>query len=105
MGRQQQRLHSHVHKQALEPITERRLVKESITLEPMVLHWLQIAARQDERGDRWQSYSSLKKKCASLVGWYASHPDLMDSRHYDAVIEAIDELLPPPVDYLEERQS
>ena len=79
---------------ALVRLQSDSLIKQMIVDEPVVLALLQIAARQTSGRDRWHAYEVLKCVSDPYVGWCARNKAVSSERHYDALIKAIDELLP-----------
>ncbi len=79
---------------ALEAIYQRREIQQMIEIEPVVAHILAIAANPEPRENRWIAYEALKRMSSGYVGWDARQPQLRTTRHYAALLEAIDTLLP-----------
>jgi hypothetical protein len=84
-------------KKLLEQIQANQLVQEAIRVEPRIGSLIEQARRQ------WcvQGYNRLelfydrfKPRIVTLVGWSASQKALRTTQHYDAVYEAIEDLLP-----------
>ena len=84
-------------KRLLEKIDNDPLVQEAICLEPAVGRLIDLASRER----CVPGYSSLntfyvdyKSQICNLVGWHSPHKELRTSKHYDAVYEAVYQLLP-----------
>ncbi len=71
-------------------------IGEIVSIEPVLLDLLKLAASQDCRSERWQLYETLKRTCSHFVGWNASKPELQNPGVYCQIIEALDTLLPTP---------
>lgn len=83
-------------KQALEAVCERKEIQTILSIEPAVQNILALASDPEPRENRWISYEALKRMSSSYVGWDARESTLRSSEHYDALLSAIDELLPQP---------
>lgn len=80
--------------QALARVQADDVMQEIIASEPAVLLLLQVAALIEDNCDRWYNYEALKQLARNFVGHYATRPAIAGSQHYDAVIDAINTLLP-----------
>jgi len=87
---------------AVGRLGKNELAQEAMRLEPKVREAIEKAkAQKNEEGyDRLWTYLDLKKIVVQYVGWLAQKPELKTSEHYAAVIEAINDLLPPDDDDL-----
>ena len=82
---------------SLEEVVEHSpLLRFIIDLEPAVLDVL-LRARDSAKGtyrSRWDAYSALKEACRELVGWQAREVRLREPHYHEAVMAALDMLLP-----------
>src|SRR5438270_780579 len=83
------------HPISLEPVERSLLLRFIIDLEPAVLDVLLRASDRGTYRSRWAAYSALKEACRELVGWHARHVQLREPRYHEAVMAALDVLLPP----------
>ena len=80
---------------SLEEVVERSpLLRFIIDLEPAVLDVLQRARERETCCSRWAAYSALKEACRELVGWQAREVQLREPHYHEAVMAALDALLP-----------
>jgi hypothetical protein len=79
---------------ALEAIYQRREIQQIIEIEPAVSRILALAADPEPRANRWLAYEALKRMSSDFVGWDARHDALRTTMHHDALMDAIDTLLP-----------
>ena len=79
---------------ALALIERNEVLSEIVTVEPEILVILKTAALYSGYANRWHMYTELKQRFLPLVGHYAQKPEIATSRHYEAMISAIDYLLP-----------
>lgn len=84
----------------LEVMTKIRndvVLSQIACIEPVTLDSIIDQALAHPQGVvRWNAYERLKRQASEIVGWYATCPELGTSKHYDAMINLIDELLPVP---------
>ena len=73
------------------------LVAESVRIEPRLVPIINEARAQlaYEGYSRVRTYNALKARAYGLVGYEAERPELRTTQHYDAVLGAIEWLLPP----------
>jgi hypothetical protein len=83
-----------MEEKALALIAHNQLLSEMVLIEPLILPILKTAALYTDGGTRWHMYSELKERVYPLVGHHAEKPEIATSRHYEAMIKAIDSLLP-----------
>jgi hypothetical protein len=81
------------------------MLQEIVGLEPDVQHILLVAALQGQERNRWQAYSALKKMFSELVEHDARTPALRSDGHYQAMLQAIDHLLPETPMETEQRHT
>lgn len=84
-------------KRLLEQIHGNPLVKEAIWVEPRIKHLIEKASQQRcELGYNLLHtfYGYYKPQITALVGWESPHAKIRTTQHYDAVYEAIYDLLP-----------
>jgi|GEM_PF-3839453 len=79
---------------ALQRIETQAVYKRMFAVEPDLYAILTVAATQPPERERWKAYCVLKRLCEPLVGFSARHPELRTPAHYEAMLCAIDELLP-----------
>jgi hypothetical protein len=80
---------------SLEEVVEHSpLLRFIIDLEPAVLDVLQRARERGTYCSRWAAYSALKEACRQLVGWQAREAQLREPHYHEAVMAALDALLP-----------
>ncbi len=79
---------------ALALVERNEVLSEIVTVEPEILVILKTAALSTDSVNRWHMYTELKQRFLPLVGHHAQKPQLATSRHYEAMISAIDYLLP-----------
>lgn len=80
---------------SLKELVERSpLLRFIIDLEPVVLDVLHQARERGTYCSRWAAYSALKVACRDLVGWQAREAQLRGSHYHEAVMAALDALLP-----------
>lgn len=87
-----QKVEQHVQ----QVIQARPKIGAIVETEPVILDLLKLAASQSNRSERWYLYETLKYACSQFVGWYAQKPELQTTTAYEAIIEALDLLLPSP---------
>lgn len=81
--------------QALEIIQSDSRLVEIARYEPKVLHHIvDLALLKSDQPNRWMTYEELKALASQIAGWHSDHPELATSRHYEALIQCIDALLP-----------
>src|SRR4051794_13790278 len=80
-----------------EQVQERALIREIIEGEPEVLLILKTAALYTDSANRWHMYEVLRRRFLPFVGFHAQKPELATARHYQAMLDAIDYLLPDEV--------
>jgi hypothetical protein len=80
--------------QLLLDIQERPLITEILTVEPEIASIFHIAATFEDVQDRWHAYEALKQIIRLFVGHDAEQEQLRTTQHYDAMIDAVDALLP-----------
>lgn len=80
--------------QALEIIHSDHHLVEIARYEPSVLYHIVDLALLKSDQDRWQTYEELKSLASQIAGNQSDHPELATSRHYEALIQCIDALLP-----------
>jgi len=83
---------------ALALIEQNGVLSEIVTVEPEILVILKTAALYSDYANRWHMYTELKQRFLPLVGHYAQKPEIATSQHYEAMIDAIDYLLPKEFD-------
>jgi hypothetical protein len=83
--------------EAIDRVEADQLVAESVRMEPRLLPLINEARAQQayEGYSRVRTYYALKARAYALVGYEAERPELRTPRHYDAVLGAIEWLLPP----------
>ena len=74
------------------------VLQDAAIAESAITDLLSQAAAEQDRGERWERYEELKAAAASYVGWGAKKSGLKDTSIYEAFVEALDELLPAPVE-------
>ena len=84
---------------ALQRIETQALYQQMFAVEPDLYAILNVAVSQPPDRDHWKAYIILKQMCEPLVGFDARQPELRTSRHYEAMMQAIDELLPMTPEY------
>lgn len=67
---------------------------DAAIVEPRITNLLTVAATQENPDAHWRIYEALKAVGTHLVGWEAEHPALRTSELYEALMRAIDLLLP-----------
>jgi hypothetical protein len=82
---------------AIQRMENNKLLQEILQTEPRLLPIIETAKNQKrQRGyNRVRTYIELRNQAMSYVGHSARNEQLSSSRHYDAVIRTIDDLLPP----------
>lgn len=80
--------------QALEIIHSNQHLVEIARYEPSVLYHIVDLALLKSNQDRWQTYEELKSLASQIDDNQSDHPELATSRHYEALIQCIDALLP-----------
>lgn len=75
-------------------VTRYSHLQQALIIEPKLKQLLILAATQESPEDRWERYEELKSAGKTLVGWKAEHPMLRTTQAYEALLEALDELLP-----------
>ena len=63
-----------------------------------LMELLTMAATEQDAANRWTRYEQLKAAGAGYVGWKAGQDALASTSAYEAFIEALDSLLPAPVE-------
>lgn len=83
--------------QAIKRVREDKLLQEIIAIEPRVLDIISQAEAQVNRPGyhRIKTYNGLKGLIKSLVGFNAEKKELRTMVHYDIVVKAVNDLLPP----------
>lgn len=84
--------------------TQEHYVDEAVTQEPALLDVLKRAAR-DTTPNRWQAYTRYKRELQRYVGYGAIVESLRTHWHYQAVIDALDALLPSESVYGEDEEA
>src|SRR5438067_2201883 len=79
---------------SLELVERSLLLRFIIDLEPAVLDVLLRASDRGTYRSRWAAYSALKEACRELVGWQAREAKLREPHYHEAVMAALDVLLP-----------
>lgn len=84
-------------KKLLEVIHQNPLIQEAVQIDPRVEALLKEASlRRCTYGYNWEQtfYRTYKPQVTVLVGWESPHKTLQSSQHYDALYNAVYELLP-----------
>jgi hypothetical protein len=81
---------------AIKALAHDRYLQEALQIEPALQRVLKTAiAPRNERGYNWESkYYQLRDWAIPLVGHHARNAQLRTTQHYEAMIKAIDNLLP-----------
>lgn len=82
----------------LQQVQDHPLIASILAEEPAAMTILQIAANYPTSHDRWYAYEALKGVTRLFIGYHANSPSLCASRYYEAMITAIDTLLPQEED-------
>ncbi len=82
------------HPVSLELVERSLLLRFIVDLEPAVLDVLQRASNREMSRSRWATYSALKEACHELVGWQAREVKVREPHYHEAVMAALDVLLP-----------
>lgn len=73
-------------------------LQDAVIAESALMELLTQAATEQDDTNRWTRYEELKRAGSGYVGWRAQHPALRGPHVYQAFVEALDELLPVPLD-------
>ncbi len=84
-------------KNAVERMKGNALLQQAMQIEPRLSPILDEAELQtyDREYNRLHRYFGLRNRAYKLVGWSADNPSLRTQEFYSAVINTIDDLLPP----------
>ena len=74
------------------------VLQDAVIAESGLMEILTLAAAEDDQANRWARYEELKSAGAGYVGWKAGQDRLASTSAYEAFIEALDSLLPAPVE-------
>lgn len=85
-----------MRRKALVKIKTCPLIAECLSLEPRLAPLIEAAKQQsNEPGyNRIRRYYELKQRAYDLVGWECTNPALRTTKHFDAIVITIAELLP-----------
>lgn len=73
-------------------------LQEAVIAESGLMELLTQAATEQDGDNRWRRYEELKRAGSQFVGWRARHPGARQPGMYEAFVEALDELLPVPLE-------
>jgi len=73
-------------------------LRDAVVVESGLMELLSLAAAEENQAARWQRYEDLKKAALDYVGGGAQKEALRTTHAYEAFIEALDELLPEPLE-------
>ncbi len=82
---------------ALARVSSNERLKALVSREPRLKPIIDSAAAQQNTPGyhRINTYYALKKRASALVGWESPNPALNQTEHFDPVMDAIIDLLPP----------
>ena len=89
--------HKWTKRKSINRLAKNHRVQEAMRLSQGLAHVIEDAVTQEyvEGYDSVECFLALMDRAEAYVGWDASNPDLQSSEYYDAVKDAIYDLLPP----------
>lgn len=83
------------YEDALELIRNDQHLTEIMTYETRTIHHIvDLAINHPENISRWDTYTQMKELASQIAGKYAQHSELATTRHYEALMNCIDAILP-----------